>query len=131
MTENDLPFLKELCLRRYGNQYAPVETEAWFKNIVLKAPLLFNAVRTEHAFCISMLSILPWLPNDIECNVIFICSDDGYGWEAVRLLRYSMTWAKERKCSRWYLASETEYDIGPIAKRAGTKEITPRYKVTF
>ena len=131
MTEADVPWLVDLCKRRYDSKYSELETEAWFRNCVLKSPLLFHAVRTTNAFCISMLSILPWLPNEIECNIVFICADNEHSWEAIKLLRSSIAWAQARKCKLWRICTETNYDLGPLALRVGAKEVTPRYTVTF
>lgn len=106
-------------------------SEAWFRNIVLKGPLMFGAFRTDDAFLICMLSVLPWLPGETECNICFACADDGAMWQLMTLLRFSIDWAKKRKCTIWRLTSDTTYDLGPLALRLGAKEITPRYALNL
>jgi hypothetical protein len=131
MTEGDIPWLFYICKKRYSNKYDSVTTEGWFRNNVLKSPVMFLPQRMPNAFCISMLSILPWLPSEVECNVVFICADENCGWEAMKLLRSSMEWAKGRKCACWRLASDTSADLTAFAKRLGVVEISPRYIIHF
>jgi hypothetical protein len=131
LTENDIPWLTDLCKRRYSNQYDSVTTEGWFRNIVLKQPVVFYPARMPNAFCISMLSLVPWLPSTVECNIVFVCAEHGALWEAMKLLRSSIAWAKMRGCTLWRLSSDTDYDLSPMAERLGAKEISPRYVVRF
>lgn len=129
LTENDIQWLIFLGKKRYGNNWDDATTENWFRNIVLKSPLMFHGVRTANAFCISMISVVPWMPADFEVNVVFICADDGYMWEAFKLLRDSIAWGRKRKCVRWKLSSDTDIDIAPMAYRLGATSLTPRYNL--
>jgi hypothetical protein len=131
LTENDLPWLIFLCKKKYESRYDPISTEQWFRNIVLKSPLMFLPVRMPNSFMICMLSTLPWIPSEFDCNVVFICADDGHMWEAMKLLRHSIEWAKKRKCKRWRLCSDTETDLTMMARRVGAWEISPRYTIEF
>jgi hypothetical protein len=131
MTEDDLDWLTYLCRKRYAHSYEPETTRAWFSNIVLKSPMMFYAIRSQDAFVITMLSIVPWLPNDIDANVIFICADDDAMWQAFKLLRRSIEWSKRRRATLWRLSSDTDYDLRAIAKRLGATEITPRFVLRF
>lgn len=130
-TENDLPWLIYLGKKRYGAEYDYSTVENWYRNIVLKSPLMFHAARTQNAFAISMLSTLPWTPSEFECNVIFICADDGAMWQAMKLLRDSIAWAKKRKCKCWRLSSNTEHELHAMALRLGAREISPRFTLEF
>lgn len=127
MTEDDLGWLIRLCKKRYAHSYDSETTTAWFKNVVLRSPLMFYAIRTEDAFCITMISVTPWLPNSIEANVIFLCADDDCWWQTIRLLRCSIDWTKRRQCTLWRIASDTDYDLRPLAHRVGAKELSPRW----
>ena len=129
MQEEDLPWLSQLCKRRYSDRYDEEGTVNWFRNICLKGPLLFQPIRTNNAFCITMLSVLPWLPAEWEANVVFLCADDHAHWEAIHLLRASIEWGKKRRATRWRMVSETDYDLAPLAKRVGAKELTPRFSL--
>lgn len=131
LTENDLPWLYYICKKRYSPHYDAIATEGWFRNIVLKNPLMFLPQRMPNAFAISMLSVLPWLPSDFNCNVAFICADQDCGWEALKLLRASIAWAKQRKCKTWGLASDTAVDLSALAHRLNAEEIWPRYVIRF
>jgi hypothetical protein len=128
MSEADLKWLNYLFAKKYPPpQYDPITTEAWFRNVVLKAPLMFHPCRLANSFAISMMTCVPWLPAEFEVHVICVCADDGYMWEAIRLMRASIAWARQRKCKRWRLSSDTDFELGGMAKRLGATEITPRY----
>lgn len=131
MHEDDVQWLYDLCKKKYAHRYDSATTEGWFRNVVLKQPIMFLAQRTENAFCITMLSISPWLPTEVDANVIFICADDEHLWEAMKLLRSSVEWARARKSTRWRLSSDTEKELAPFARRIGASEVSPRYVITF
>jgi hypothetical protein len=127
-TENDLQWLIYLGKKRYGTEGFDYSTvEGWYRNIVLKSPLMFRSARTDNAFVISMISTLPWTPSEFECNVIFVCAEEGAMWEAMKLVRDSVTWAEQRKCARWRLSSNTQFDVYAMARRVGATEISPRF----
>ena len=127
MHEGDLPWLAWLCRKKYSHHYDQEGTEGWFRNIALKAPLLFLPIRTDNAFTITMLSCLPWLPSEWCADVVFTCADDGAMWEVVGLLRRSVEWSRRRRASVWRIMSDTDYDIAPLAHRMGAKAIMPRF----
>jgi hypothetical protein len=127
MNEGDTPWLVDLCKRRYAEHYDAPGAEGWFRNIVLKSPLMFYPARTEHAFVITMLACEPWLPSDFTANAVFTCADDGAMWEVIPLLRDSIVWARKRRCVSWRMWSDTDYDVSPLARRVGATEALPRY----
>lgn len=127
MREDDLPWLGYICRKRYSHRYDQEGTEGWFRNIVLKAPLLFYPSRTDNAFTITMLSCVPWLPAEWAADVVFTCADDGAMWEVLSLLRKSIEWARRRRATLWRISSDTDYDIAPLARRVGTHTIGPRH----
>lgn len=128
MRDADTPWLVNLCKRRYSDRYDSTAAEMWFTNVVLKGPMLFYPARTEHAFAITMLSVKPWLPAEINAEVVFLCADTGCMWEAIELARDSIEWARRRKCVHWSLPqAETGFDLTPIARRVGAKDRSPRY----
>jgi hypothetical protein len=131
INEDDIAWMHDLAKRRYSDKYDFITTEGWMRNIVLKGPLMFNASRLHNAFCVSMLSLVPWLPSVVECNVVFICAEQGCMWEAIKLLRSSIEWGRIRRCSIWRLSSDTDYDLKMIASRLGAEEISPRYVVRY
>ena len=127
ITEDDIPWMRAVGARRYSQDKFDHEgTEGWVRNIVLKQPLLFLPIRTDNAFLVAMLCCVPWMPAEFETNVVMVCADHGYMWEALRLLRVSVEWAKRRKCSSWRLTSEND-DLTLLAHRIGAKEVSPRF----
>jgi hypothetical protein len=127
MGEADLPWLRYLCAKRYPERFEPDSTAQWYLNIVLKNPMLFLPCRTENAFLIQMISVLPWFPGEFQCNVVFIAADEGFMWEAVKLCRYGIEWARKRRCTDWRLNPDADFDLAAMAKRFGADEILPRY----
>jgi hypothetical protein len=127
MTEADIPWLFYLCRKKYSHKYDALSTELWFRNIVLKNPLLYLPQRTDNAFCISMLTTLPWIPYEFEASIVFIVADDGRGLEALKLMRASVEWAKSRRCVAWRCSSETDSDLTAFCRRVGATEISPRF----
>ena len=127
ITENDIGWMLELGDRRYPGRYDRLGTEMWVRNIVIKGPMMFLPIRSDNAFLIAMLSTTPWMPQTPECNVVLVCAEDGHMWEAIMLLRASIEWAKQRKCSLWRLSSETDFDLAPIAHKLGATEANVRY----
>jgi len=127
MTEDDIPWLHRLAKKRYRQEYDESSTEGWFRNIVLKGPMMFYPVRTDNAFVIAMMCTVPWTPAFFECNIIFVCADIGCMWEASTLLRGSIHWARRRKCAIWRISSDTDVDLEPLARRVGCTELSPRY----
>jgi hypothetical protein len=103
----------------------------WYRNIVLKQTTAYLPIRTQNAFCISMITLMPWLPAESEVNVIMVCAEEGAMHEAIKLLRKSVEWGRERNCTCWRISSETDYDLAMIAKRLGAKEIWPRFALRY
>lgn len=128
MNEDDVPWMYELSKRKYRN-FDAVTTEGWYRNTVLKTPLLFLPQRTENAYCISMLTFSPWLPH--ECTIVLICADDGAQWEAIKLLRSSIDWARGRQAKFWRVSSDTDTDLTMIARRVGATEKSPRFSLSL
>lgn len=131
LSEADIPWLHDLCSRKYNYRYDAIASEQWFRNQVFKNSVLYCAVRTDNAFCITFLTVPVWFPGEYEANVLFICAEDGAHWEAMRLLRFSIDWSRIRKCTTWRLACDTAVDLGPFAMRLGATESWPRYMVRF
>lgn len=131
LSESDLPWLHFLFKKKYDARFDSLTTEGWFRNICLKNPTIFYPIRLANSFLIGMLSFLPWLPSQCDFNVICVCADDGAMWETLKLLRASVDWARQRGCKHWLLASDTVYDLAPMAKRLNANEISPRFSITL
>lgn len=118
----------ELGKRKYSNKFDFMTVENWFRQIVMRSPLMFLPLRTENAFLIALLSTTPW-DGGAEANVVLLCADHNAGWQAMTLLKESINWARRRKASVWRITSETEFDLKNLALRLGAREITPRYSL--
>ena len=129
LTESDTEWMLALSKRRYDNRYDFQAAELWYRNLVLKAPMVYWPVRTENAFLIGMCSTVPWRPQEVETNVVMLCADEGALWEAITLCRASLEWAKRRKAIIWRITSETSFDLGPIARKMGAEKEPSRYVV--
>lgn len=131
VVEGDIPWMAALAERRYPRNYDIEAAEMWMRNIVLRQPMVFYPIRTDHAFMVTMVSLLPWTPGEPEAMVCLLCSEEGHIWDGVKLARASLEWALRRNCARWGFNSDTEFDIGPIVKRMGLVERCPRYVVNL
>jgi hypothetical protein len=129
LTEDDIPWLFKIFRKKYSQRYDPITTEGWYRNIVLKQPLMFLPQRTHNAFCFSMMTMVPWLPSEFSCDIVAICADDGAMWEAMKLMRSSIAWARSRKCTYWRMSSDTETDLAAFARRIGADEVSPRFMI--
>lgn len=129
--ESDRAWLVDLCKRRYPPHYDLGATEAWIINAVLKNPINFYATRSADAFQITNLFAPPWAPTQLKADVVAICADDGEIWQAFLLLRDSIAWARSRNASHWRFETDTAYDLGPIMRRLGATEVTPRYTLNI
>ena len=129
--EEDIPWMSALAQARYPRNYDMEAGEMWMRNIVLRQPMVFYPIRTDHAFMVTLISMLPWLPAEPEANVIMLCAEDGWIWDSIRLARASFDWAIRRNCARWGFVSDTGFDLGPIGERMGLVERTPRYVVSL
>lgn len=121
----------QLAKRRYSNRFDIQSAEMWVRNIVLKQPMVFLPIRTDNAFCIAMISANPWLPADWHAHIAMVCADDGKMWEAMALLRETLSWATRRNCVDWKLNSETVFQLGPLARRLGAVEELGTFKVAL
>lgn len=119
--------MADLARRRYPGNFDIEAAEMWMRNIVLKQPMVFYPIRTDNAFMVTLVALLPWLPGEPEANVVLLCAEDGHIWDSVRLTRASLEWAVRRNCWRWGFNSDTVFDIGPIAARMGLVSRCPRY----
>jgi hypothetical protein len=123
---DDLPWLLSLGYRRYG-PYDPGRTLAYLLDAMRNPNGLF--IRADRAFCLSALIMPVWSSTELECHVIALCADTGGVWEAAKLLRESVTWAKVHKCRKWRFGSETNFDVGPLARWLGAVEEQPRFRI--
>ena len=131
VVEDDIPWMSNLAQARYPRHYDIEAAEMWMRNIVLRQPMVFYPIRTDHAFMVTLISLLPWLPGEPEANVVILCAEDGWLWDAIRLARASFDWAIRRNCHRWGINSDTQFDLAPIADRIGGVERKARYVVAL
>lgn len=129
MQPDDVAWMVELAARRYPPAFDVVAGGVWVTDYVLKQPEQFFPVRTDNAFVVTMINVIPWLPKEPEANVIMCCAEENCAWEAIRLLRVSLFWAKRRECAEWRFRTATDFDVGPLARRMGAFELPPCYAV--
>lgn len=122
-TAADLPWVMSLAYRRYGS-YDPGKILVFLLNVMQNQQALF--LRADGAFIIASATEPIW-GNELECHVVFLCAAEGAHWQAVQLLQESVEWARAKGCRKWQFGSETENDIGALAKRVGAQPGWPRY----
>lgn len=127
----DVQWFMDLGLRRYPRDWSPIGTEAWLRQRVLPNPASHLAIRSDHAAVVVTITYQPWTPNKFEAIVSTTMAEPGAVWELMPLLRASIEWAKRRRCVSWRIASETEYELGPLARRVGATDGKPYYMIEF
>lgn len=127
ITYADVDWFIDLGLRRYPKDWCPIGTEAWLRQRVLPNPASHLAIRSRNAAVVVTITYQPWTPSKFEAVVTTTMCEEGAVWEVVPLLRYSVEWAKRHRCRNWRLASETQYELGPLARRVGAKQGDPYY----
>jgi hypothetical protein len=131
MDERDEEWLSHLLRKRYAENYNVSGTENWLRNWVWKRPDIYHGCRTRNAFCISLLTKRPWA-YESECSVMMICGEGQTGlWECLTCLKLSIEWGRMMKATTWKLASDTEFDLAPVARYLGLEEISPRFVLRY
>jgi hypothetical protein len=129
LTEDDVPWIVDLGKRRYSTAFDAFSAEMWFRNNVLKSPLIFFPARTDHAFTICTIITDAWLPGMRICNNLLLNSEEGAVWEEITLVRAAVDWARKRHCAEYRIWSDTDVDLAPVATRAGAQPTAIRYSV--
>jgi hypothetical protein len=129
LTEDDVPWIVNLGKRRYSIAFDAFSAEMWFRNIVLKSPLMFFPARTDHAFTICMIITDAWLPGLRFCNSLLLNSEEGAVWEEIALMRAAVEWARKRQCAEYRIWSDTEVDLSAVAVRVGAQPTAIRHTV--
>jgi hypothetical protein len=126
LTIDDLPWGLSLAWRRYDH-FDPGAASVFYINALKLQATTGLLIRTNNAFLIAHINNLPWQPTERQAHVLILCADEGRHWEAVRLLRQSLYWAREQKCKCWWFTSDTKHDVTPLCVRVGATSRVPRY----
>jgi hypothetical protein len=129
LTEDDVPWIVNLGKRRYPIAFDAFSAEMWFRNNVLKSPLIFFPARTDRAFTICMIITDAWLPGLRICNNLLLNSEEGAVWEEIALMRAAVEWARKRQCAEYRIWSDTEVDLSAVAVRVGAQPTAIRHTV--
>jgi hypothetical protein len=121
----DIPWMLSVGYRVYG-PYDPGPVLTYLVALLRNNDA--QILRTDKAISVATLFKPPW-SSVPECNVVALCAIDGAVWDAVRLLKATIIWARARGCAKWWFGSETNTDISAIAKRVGGVRILPRYRI--
>ena len=117
ITADDVPWVISLGSRRYSGEYDPGGGLVALAQAMRLSTAL--AIRSDHGFLVANILQSVWAPKKRECHVLAICCEEAHPWDAVKLLRASVEWAREQKCLRWLVSSETEHSITRLAWRVG------------
>lgn len=123
---DDIPWVLSLAYKRYRS-FDPGTTLTWLVRVLRNPDSL--AIRTDNAFLIANIVTGIWQPDERECHVTFLCAAEKHHWEAVKLIKRSVTWARGTGCRKWWFCSETECPIDAIALRVGARPEVMRYSI--
>lgn len=124
VTADDLPWIMTTGYERYG-PYDPGRTLVYLLECIRSPRSLF--IRSDKAFVIAVDIMPVWRGRNGECHVLLCCAIDGGHWEASRLLKETIRWARDRKCAKWFFGSETDTDVSALAKYVGATKPQHRY----
>jgi hypothetical protein len=124
----DVPWVLTLAHERYPD-FDPGAALLFLTKLVSADKDQALGARDDHGFLIAHVIWPMWNPKQRECYVVMVCAEIGHHWEAVRLLRHSLAWAHEVRCSRWWFWSETDHRIDQLAKRVGARNGSMRYLI--
>jgi hypothetical protein len=126
LTAEDMAWALTLMHERY-RRFDPGNALLWMLRAVQSPYALCR--RTSHALLFATMNQVMWEPKEFEAEVKLLCAYPGHHWQAVRLLRESVAWAKAEHCARWWFSSGTAYDIAMLARRVGAEPQSPQYKL--
>lgn len=118
MTPQDLPWALSLAYDRYA-PFDPGAGAIFYLNC-LKSEVTLK-IRRSHAFLIATVNAPAWRPVEKEAHVLVLCAVEGYHWQAVNLLRESLSWARGQGCRHWRFSSDTTYPVDALCRRIGAK----------
>jgi len=118
ITANDIPWVAALCQRRYDMSRYDVGGGLVALTQAMNLPTAI-AWRNDHAFLVGNQQARTWAPKRRSLHILAICVEEGHHWAAAELLRESVEWARARGCKKWWIATETEFEVGALAKRIG------------
>lgn len=122
----DLPWVLSLGYECYG-PYDPGGVLQFLLGAINNPNILAIRSEDKNAALAAHINIPPWYPKSPECNVLLVCARKGSHWQAVKLLRESVAWARLRGCVIWRFHSDSVHDVGALAKRVGARNDTARY----
>lgn len=125
ITADDVPWGMSLAHRRYES-FDPGGALIVLGTALRSSTAL--AIRSDHGFVIANIVAPAWFPRKRDAHILWLCVEEGHHWEAVKLLRASICWAKEQGCRRWWFDGDTEHEVGALAERVGAREV-PRYRI--
>ena len=126
MEPKDVPWALSLAHRRYKAGYDPGGALLAVMNAINSPNAL--ALRSDHGFLGAHVAFPLWRPEQRDCMVVVLFTEEGHHWEAVRMLRYSVVWAREQKCSRWFLGGDGDKSLAALARRLGAGTM-PVYRI--
>lgn len=124
----DIPWILSLASERY-RQFDPGGALTFLIQALQSQTTLMIRTEQKSAFLIASTVSAPWYPKELDCHVMGFCAKPGAHWQALKLLRESVAWAKLQGCVRWRFHSETEHDVGALCRRVGARQDSPRYLI--
>ena len=120
----DIPFLVRLARETYP-AFDTAAATRWLDKVLPNPDALI--LRTGSAAVVALSGSPPWQPSERQCHILFVLGAERAVWDCVRLLRATQQWARDGGCSLWRFGSDTPTDVGPLARRVGAVEDSPRY----
>lgn len=126
VTENDIPWLHELCAHAYPKGFFdPVASEIWVRRMLTSNDHL--CIRGERSWLVATVNCAPWNPK-VKVGSLLPVSSFGDATEEIRgMLSTATSWAREKGATLFFFSAITGYDFGPLVVPMGAKTISPAY----
>ena len=126
VTEEDIPWLHDLCARAYPEGYFdPVAAEKWVRSMLGSSNHL--PIRGDRSWLVGYVQPLPWNPAHKTAHLLPVSSYGNAREEISEMVSIAITWAKSLGAGEFYFSTITGFDFGPIVLPLGAKPSSPAY----
>jgi len=128
-TEADFDRIIGMARAVYADDFDEQATRQWGLE-ALRSPKVLIAVG-ERGFGVAGVSAPFYAPRRLRGIMMFLASTGAAGYEPCAILRYMVTWAKERGAVSFAFGEETGVNLEPLARRVGASKDRDSYVIRF
>jgi len=122
----DLNDMLDIARESYGRKFDPQKAQNFGLTALLSPQV--GAFRDDDAFCMVGLSTF-WWESETRANVMFLAVRKRQAWQAVKVMRAALQWAKSKGAGSFEFGEETGMRMEAIARRIGATQNRPSYRI--